>query len=184
MALQAYADAKSGAMQVYKAPELTIEEIERRQKEVRAFWEPGLHHLASGCARQAEELEEKLRIIDERVPHVPQNLQGTTAGAGSSTFHKYRLVRVVGGWWWQHNAFNMVLLIPRRGGESRSVWSRWKRTGRKSKSRMSTRCAGACKQSRIASPTHLWQQRRKKELHEMDEQRTAKRRAKRQKRKV
>lgn len=90
MALQAYADAQSGALQVYKAPELTLEEIERRQKEVRCLLD-GRH--GANHNHQAEELGEKLRIIDERVPHVPQNLQGTTAGAGSSTFHKYRLVR-------------------------------------------------------------------------------------------
>ncbi len=50
------------------------------------------HNLCSHHLPQAEVLEEKLRIINEKVPHIPQNLQGTTAGAGSSTFHKYRLV--------------------------------------------------------------------------------------------
>ncbi len=34
MALQAYADAQANALSVYKAPELTPEELERRAKEV------------------------------------------------------------------------------------------------------------------------------------------------------
>lgn len=44
--------------------------------------------------QQAEELEEKLKYITEKVPTRIMQVAGSNAGAGSGEFHMYRMVRL------------------------------------------------------------------------------------------
>ncbi len=123
------------------------------------------HRAHAAIALQANKLEEKLKVIQESVPTRIYNTMSSSAGAGSSDFHMYRMVservaHAAGGQGaelvWQkreqdtrvasrrhaaHAAANTVF-ARRSGKPSRSAGSASRRPTRRQRSRRRSRCGG------------------------------------------
>lgn len=85
MELQPYTGQEQ-ALQTYQAPQITVEEAEKRQKD-------------------AEELEEKLKFIVNDVPDREYHVTGSNAGASSAEFDTYRNVRFLS---LTHSPFQLI----------------------------------------------------------------------------